>query len=238
MEVAKYCDIGDRSSNEDFVLEVNSEEGGLFIVADGLGGHQNGDIASKCVAETMRDFFLKGFTLDEEYMLNMFNEAQCKLLSLSERYKADMRTTVVALLVYDNKAIWGNIGDSRLYYIKKRKISSITPDHSVAYISYLNKEIDYDEIKDSPDQNVLIRSMGKEDRYKPEISSLIEIEEGDSFLLCSDGFWEYISRDEILKTNIKSDSSLRWLAKMIRIIKKNSFNLKNKDNCSAITIFV
>lgn len=239
MDSAKYCDIGGRQTNEDYALELISGDNGLFIVADGLGGHGNGDKASSCVAETMREVFFDSPQANPESVRNLLETAQNRLLDIAEQAGlSGMRTTAVVLAVCKDQAVWGHIGDSRLYHIRNGKISAVTPDHSVAYLSYLNGEIKYDEIKDSPDQNRLIRSMGSKDKFKPEISAQIFVEPGDAFLLCSDGFWEYVSQKEILETCKKSATSSRWLAKMIRIIEKKVRLVDNNDNCSAVTVFI
>lgn len=239
MESAKYCDIGGREKNEDYVLEINTGNAGLFVVADGLGGHGNGEKASACVAETMKAFYIEHTDITEENINLMFNMAQEKVLELASVPElSGMRSTAVALVICDNKAIWGHVGDSRLYYMKKNKIISITPDHSLAYLSYLNKDIKYDEIKDSPDQNCLLRSIGSKERFKPEISLINSIEKGDAFLLCSDGFWEYISTKEVLVARKKSATASRWLAKMLRIIQSNGASVSLRDNVSAITVIV
>ena len=96
----------------------------------------------------------------------------------------------------------------------------------------------YDEIKDSPDQNCLLRSIGSKERFKPEISLINSIEKGDAFLLCSDGFWEYISTKEVLEARKKSATASRWLAKMLRVVQSNGASVSLRDNISAITVIV
>lgn len=240
MESAKYCDIGGRETNEDFVADFESGDNGFYVVADGLGGHNCGEVASSCVAEKMTELFSETLQNDTEVMRGYFVGAQEALLEKTEEDsgRKGMRTTAVALAICGNVATWGHIGDSRLYHIKNGEISSITADHSVAYLSYLNGEIKYKDIRKSPDQNRLIRSMGSEGKFKPDITESAAVEEGDAFLLCSDGFWEYISEKEITAALKKSQTASRWLAKMIRVVEKNGRSNPERDNCSAITVFV
>ena len=240
MESAKYCDIGGRKSNEDFAAVFESENNCFYVVADGLGGHNCGEVASSCVGEKMTELFSETLKNDTETMRDYFIKAQDSLLEKAEEApeRKGMRTTAVALAVCGNIATWGHIGDSRLYHIKDGEISSITADHSVAYLSYLNGEIKYKDIRKSPDQNRLIRSMGSEGNFRPDITESAVVEPGDAFLLCSDGFWEYISEKEITTAFKKSHTASRWLARMVRVVEKNGRSDSDRDNCSAITVFV
>lgn len=239
MESEKYCDIGKRELNEDYALKYEERNIGLYVAADGLGGHKCGEVASETAAVTMKEVFCANPQSSSAAMRELFEKAQNELLKKArEPEYSGMRTTAVALTICDNIAVWGYIGDSRLYHIRNGAISSVTADHSVAYISYLNGEIKYDDIRKSPDQNRLIRSMGNEEKFKPDISEPVEVSEGDAFLLCTDGFWEYITEKEIISTYKKSPTASRWLAKMVRLVEKNGKVNPERDNCSAVTVFV
>lgn len=239
MESEKFCDIGKRELNEDYALIYEERKAGVYVVADGLGGHKCGEVASETAALTMREAFCANPQSSSEAMRELFEKAQNELLKKArEPEYSGMRTTAVALAICGNIAVWGNVGDSRLYHIRNGAISSVTADHSVAYISYLNGEIKYDDIRNSPDQNRLIRSMGNEDKFKPDISEPLEVIEGDAFLLCTDGFWEYITEKEILSAYKKSATASRWLAKMVRVVEKNGKANPERDNCTAVTVFV
>lgn len=239
MDTAKVCDVGGRDRNEDSVTENLLRDGGCFAVADGLGGHTGGDIASACVTEALREAFYKYKPRGSDGLRELFSAAQDKLLKKAEAEgKKGMRTTMAALIIYGNTAVWGHIGDSRLYHFRDGSAAHVTADHSVAYMSYLSGEISYDGIKDSPDQNRLIRCMGTPEKFKPDIAEPISIEPGDAFLLCTDGFWENISKEEIESSLKKSATASRWLAKMVRTVKKNIKNIQGCDNYSAITVFV
>ena len=239
MDTAKVCDVGGRERNEDSVTENLTKDGGCFAVADGLGGHTGGDIASACVTEAFAKAYFKYEPRGSDGLRELFSEAQDKLLERADAEgKKGMRTTMAALIIFGNTAVWGHIGDSRLYHFRDGSMVHVTADHSVAYLSYLNGEISYEEIKDSPDQNRLIRCMGTPEKFKPDIAEPISIEAGDAFLLCTDGFWEHISEKEMESSLKKSATASRWLAKMVRTVKKNIKDVPNCDNYSAITIFV
>lgn len=239
MESAKFCDIGNREINEDYALTYEQDGNGLYVVADGLGGHNCGEVASKTAAETVLNNFAENSEASSLNLLKMIKNAQKELLRLAEVHEYNgMRTTLVTLVVSHKTVVWGHIGDSRLYGIHDGKIQPMTADHSVAYISYMSGEIGYDDIRKSPDQNRLIRSMGSSDKFKPDIAEPVDANIGDAFLLCTDGFWEYISEKEILSAYKKSSSASRWLAKMVRIVEKNSKNNTERDNCTAVAVFI
>ena len=145
-----------------------------------------------------------------------------------------MKSTIVALLLEDNKAVWSHIGDSRLYYIHNGVLEKITEDHSVALKKYLAGEITRDEIASDDDQSVLLRALGG-DRAIPATDSC-EISKGDGFMLCSDGVWEHLYDDEVLIDYLKSSSASDWgELLLLRIMQRLS---EDSDNLTLITVLV
>lgn len=241
-ESALVCDVGGRERNEDYAAYRETKDKGFYALCDGLGGHRGGEEASKTAAEA----FLRSITEAESVSSGSITEAvDFAQNCLLEKFDGDHRlgalsprTTGAFLALGDGKAFICSIGDSRIYHMRGGKIEFITNDHSVAYLSYLSGEIEYDDIRTSPDQNRLIRSMGDNEKYNPEYPAPFEIRSGDAFLLCSDGFWEYVTEQDMEKTLSASKTPSRWLAKMVRIRAANTKGVKDNDNFSAITVFV
>lgn len=243
MEFGRVCDIGKRDNNEDGILTLEMyADIGFFAVADGLGGHSYGELASKCVLDKAERNLIVGgeFDCSEDNMKHLLESSQESLVNLIESnalYKR-MRTTMTALLINNGEAVWGHIGDSRLYFFRDNNILEITADHSVAYMSYMSGEISYNDIRKSDEQSRLIRTMGAAEKFKPDIHKKVDIKPGDAFLLCTDGFWENIDEKQMTDSLKKSKTASRWIAKMVRIVKENTKSCDDCDNFSAITVFV
>ena len=148
-----------------------------------------------------------------------------------------LKSTVVLLTIDGNQATWAHSGDSRLYYIHNGWIQKITEDHSVAYMKYKAGEINRDDLATDEDQSRLLRTLGGEDRFEPEIFvNDILLESGDGFLLCSDGAWEYLRDGEIPIDMLKANDAKEWaelllLRMMDRIVMGN-------DNLTLLTLMV
>ena len=230
-----FTNTGGRSYNEDYVEIKKHKNNALFALADGLGGHQHGELASKCVVETLINSFPEKFETDvEDWLEKNLLEANEKIISIQEEKSAVIKTTAVALIIDDKNAKWTHIGDSRLYYLHNNSISSITEDHSVAYKKYKAGEITRDEIATDEDQSRLIRSLGSE-RCTPVFDNA-EVCKGDGFLLCSDGMWEYIFDEEILVDFLKADSAENWGELMLMRVMERIPD--DSDNLSLITVFI
>ena len=145
-----------------------------------------------------------------------------------------MKTTAVALRIDRTQAEWAHIGDSRLYYFSGDELQRVTKDHSVSYMKYLGGEISYMDVYHDDDRSSLLRVLGKE-KCTIDTDS-VELKSGDSFLLCSDGFWEYVYNEEILIDWLKADNPKEWINYMLlRHIQRTP---ENNDNFSVIAVCV
>lgn len=207
----EYTNQGGRSHNEDSVGSLKSGESGIFVVADGLGGHRFGETASACV----RDTLLEGWRPDEEnrvqWLEKQIAEANTRLLALWREKNSVLKSTVVALAVDGGKAVWANVGDSRLYFFHACRLYAFTEDHSVSYKKYKAGEITREQICRDEDQSCLLRSIGSEERSEADIRICdVPLEVGDAFLLCSDGVWEYLKEEEMLIDLLKAENAREW----------------------------
>lgn len=197
---------GGRPVNEDRVAYAYTSDALFMVVADGMGGHNHGQIASQTLVQTMVSLFqaratpqlpnLQGFLLDGIYAAHdAINE-----YALRKGLKDPPRTTCVAAVVQRGTACWAHVGDSRLYHFDKRSLVERTRDHSAVQQLVEEGLLDEDQISLHPDRNKLYNSVGGYALPDIELSELVPLKDGDVLLLCSDGVWGEIRDREMLST--------------------------------------
>lgn len=231
---------GEREYNEDHTGVVKRGEAFCFVLADGLGGHGGGEEASRLVCEYILHDFEEHGEVSEEYLAKCFEESQRELLRRQESQNRiyEMKTTLVVLLADEHSVQWGHIGDSRLYYFKNKKFVKRTLDHSVPQMLVAAGEMKEKEIRHHADRNRLLRVMGTEwDSPRYKLEEAMKRGGKEAFLLCTDGFWEWIEEKEMLSTLKRAQSPGKWLRLMEKELLKNGTG-KGMDNYSAITVFL
>lgn len=233
---------GTREINEDCVKVVEHNDIKCFIVADGLGGHGKGDVASNLACNAFEKVFSDSTPSSSltDLLSSAFLYAQTAILDEQKATGShfQMKTTVCALAIRDNEAAWGHIGDTRLYAFARNKVKIRTLDHSVPQMLVLTRDIKEKDIRNHPDRNKLLRVLGiSGDTPKFEISELYTVQKFQAFLLCSDGFWELIIEKEMGSLLKKSTSAEEWMEKMCEVVTQHG-NKTDMDNSSAIAIWV
>lgn len=237
--VATYTRQGTRPINEDYV--TFREEGNqlLLVVADGLGGHDKGEVASGHVGNYIRENFCFTGEPDTE-LRRVINLAQNSLLELQKKEKATdaMKTTVVALAIQGENAFLAHVGDSRGYVFGKGKHYDRTLDHSVPQMLALAGEIKEKEIRTHEERSSLLRVLGSPwEKDAVELNGKISLKKAKAFLLCSDGFWEWIDEKSMIGCLKKAKTPKEWLEKMAELVEKNG-NGKEMDNYTAGAVFI
>ncbi|MBF0229864.1 MAG: serine/threonine-protein phosphatase [Desulfamplus sp.] len=235
---ATLSDVGGRSENQDYCGFVEKSPFNCWVVADGLGGHRGGEVASRIAAQTILDEFAKKSEMSSEAMVRYIKSAQDEIIRQQEEEPKlfSMRTTVVILIADSESAIWSHIGDTRLYHFSGGRIIFQTKDHSVPQAMFDAGDISYDEIRQHEDRNRLLRTLGHEGNLRPAVEKEShQVQAGDAFLLCTDGFWEYVTETEMEADLARSDTPEKWLADMnARIISRAEGKY---DNYTAIALF-
>ena len=209
-----FSGCGSREINEDSTYGIYTDSRGLFVVADGLGGHGKGDVASKLAISVFKDTFSTCSESPQGFLKNAFLNAQEAILAEQRKTGSpfQMKTTVCALAIDKDKLMWGHIGDTRLYAFARNKVKIRTLDHSVPQMLVLARDIKEKDIRNHPDRNKLLRVLGVSgDTPKFELSEPQSTSNYQTFLLCSDGFWELILEKEMCAALKKSSSAAEWI---------------------------
>lgn len=237
-QVLSRC--GSRAANEDSVCAECLNGCSLFVVADGLGGHGKGDVASAIAVNAFKEVFSCSSASLPAILSKAFLNAQAAILAEQTRTGSlfQMKTTVCALAIDGDRLIWGHIGDTRLYAFSRNKVKARTLDHSVPQMLVLAHDIKEKDIRNHPDRNKLLRVLGVSgDTPKFEVSCIQDASKYQAFLLCSDGFWELILEKEMCALLKKSSSVEEWLQMMQDAVEQRGAGT-DMDNYSAIAIWL
>ncbi len=229
---------GERPINEDAIGGFENGDNRLFVLCDGLGGHGMGDAASALVKDVFRDRFYK--TTDMvNFLGDSFLAAQQILLAeqIEQHARHKMKTTAVALAIDDRRAYIGHVGDSRVYVFKGGKVNRRTLDHSIPQMLVLSREIKESDIRHHPERNIVLRVLGVEwEEPQYELIEPLPLSKRQTFLLCSDGFWEWIDEKEMSALLRKASSPQEWLMSMADVVRQNGAG-HGMDNYSAIAVW-
>jgi serine/threonine protein phosphatase PrpC len=205
-----------RKINEDACLEQTTlGNGGLWAVADGMGGHEAGDVASSMIIETLRQVAapndLKAFVHHVETALHQVNRRLQEKAARDYEHRT-IGSTVVILLIYQDQAACLWVGDSRIYRLRRSRLQQLTRDHSHVQELLDRGLINADEANNHPMSNVITRAVGSsEDLQVDKIA--FTIEPGDVYLLCSDGLNKVVSDSEIARflANTQAEYAVKGL---------------------------
>ena len=233
-----FTSPGGRDNNEDFITKAEYGEDKCFILCDGLGGHDCGEVASSYVAGVVaEEFTLYGDSVD--FLEKAFKKAQQGLLALQEERGMTnaMKTTLVVLIVTQEHIKWAHIGDSRLYrFYEAGTKYERTRDHSMIQVLKDMGEITEADMRHHEDRNKLLRVMGAEWSTKSfDLSAVLERGETQSFALMTDGFWEYVLEEEMMGLLRSTASAEDWLRSMEQLVRERA-DMTSTDNYSAICV--
>ena len=236
LEYDHFTDKGGRPINEDFADMVSKPDACCFVLCDGLGGHGMGDKASQFVVRFVKDYFLS-CSSTEAFIADVIERTQSALHAKQEELALDgkMKTTGVILVLEQGKATCLHVGDSRLYQFRGDSIVFRTRDHSIPQMLVLTGEITENDIRRHPDRNKVLRAFGDDHDPLKFDKTQLSVAVGDTFLLCTDGFWEPVTEEERVDKMRKTKSVKKWLAEMAAAARNNS-NEKSMDNFTAVAV--
>jgi len=218
-----------RTNNEDYFLvkKINKNES-LFIIADGMGGHQAGDVASSLGANTFAKTF-KRFRTSGKSIIDALNLSLQKANNVilkkatEEPDKNGMGTTFSALVIKDMKGYIIHIGDSRIYMVRDNKLKQLTTDHTFVEKMVEEGRITREEARVHPHRNILYYSLGAKENLSPQIIEEFDIKDKDAFLMCSDGLSTMIE-DKTLKDYCLLYSPEKAASELINLANNNGGN--------------
>ena len=244
-------EIGQRANQEDSLYpagEKATSEDRLFVLCDGMGGHEHGEVASQTVCKALGNWFS-----DNEVQAQLLTDNQL-LAALEYAYNAldtkdnggikKMGTTLTLLYIHARGITAAHIGDSRIYHIRPQSSSPsgrlggailyLSRDHSLVFDLFQSGEISHEEMATFPQKNIITRAMqpGEENRMRPDIVHITDVQPGDYFYMCSDGMLEQMTNEELaalLSSDISDEEKRNQLIKA---------TANNKDNHSAWLIHV
>ena len=233
-------DVGKaREMNQDYYSIPSSEDDlQLYILADGMGGYNGGEIASRLAAETTKNYIQNNFEKiehDKETISKLIKDAiEYANMVVYEESKKDenlqgMGTTLDVCFIYNSKIYIGHVGDSRIYLIKKDIARKITKDHSYVQQLVEDKKITREEAEHHPKKNMLLKALGCTSYVEPDIRAR-NLEKDDMLLMCSDGLTNMVEENKIYEV-VRENKE-----KAPEILVNLANNAGGYDNITVITI--
>lgn len=237
-------ELGKRANQEDSIYPIEgkaTENDRLFLLCDGMGGHEHGEVASQSICKSLSSFLLQHAVASEGLEDKLLSDALAYAYEELDKLAIagdtrQMGTTLTLLYFHGNGCTAAHIGDSRIYHLRPSSHTILykSRDHSLVYDLYQAGELTYEEMKTFPQKNVITRAMiaGDRNHPKPDVIHISDIQPGDYFYICSDGMLEQMEDEELLdvfSANVRDEEKRQMLI---------SETSDNKDNHSAYIVHI
>lgn len=237
-------ELGKRVNQEDCIYPIEgkaTENDRLFLLCDGMGGHEHGEVASQSICKSLSSFLLQHAVASEGLEDKLLSDALAYAYEELDKLAIagdtrQMGTTLTLLYFHSNGCTAAHIGDSRIYHLRPSSHTILykSRDHSLVYDLYQAGELTYEEMKTFPQKNVITRAMiaGDRNHPKPDVIHISDIQPGDYFYICSDGMLEQMEDEELLdvfSANVRDEEKRQMLI---------SETSDNKDNHSAYIVHI
>lgn len=242
LKVFSISELGKRNNQEDCIYPQGGESGNLYILCDGMGGHEKGEVASATVCDAMSRFISESYSggVFSENDFNKVLDAAYNALDTKDGEESHkMGTTLTFLLFHEGGCFMAHIGDSRIYHIRPSeygadRILHVTRDHSLVNDLIAIGELTPEEAKTSKQRNIITKALQPHsNRYKADVFNVTDIRPGDYFYMCSDGMVENMDDMEIADILSTEEHTDEMKVSILREITED-----NRDNHSAHLINV
>lgn len=244
LSCAKLSAIGMRASNQDAIGDAQHDALTCFVMADGAGGHEGGEVASRLVVDAILRKFEDEACFGARALLSYLDHAIASVAQAKRDapIHQDMSATAAALLVdrSNGRAVWAHLGDTRIYHFRGARLLAATRDHSLTQqlidAGYARAE----QLRIHPQRNILYAAIGAEGETLPSSSGdPVALEHGDAFLICTDGLWEWVLEADMERTLAAAANSVAWLDALCALADANIAAAgKVRDNYSVYAIGV
>lgn len=240
LEISALSKPGGRPPNEDAFGCWSSEAASFCLLCDGAGGHGGGEIASKLAVRVALGRFQAKPECSGAAIDAALRAAQEAIVAAQAACNGteNMRATAAVLAIDTGRgeACWGHLGDTRLYGFRNGAVLVRTKDHSVVQRMVDAGYIRDEDLRSAPDRSQLFAALGQAENFAPAIAAETwTLQDGDVFLLCTDGFWGVLPDDLMLRTLAGSESTQAWLEAMEREVVARGG--PDQDNYSALTVW-
>ncbi|WBW94784.1 Stp1/IreP family PP2C-type Ser/Thr phosphatase [Oceanirhabdus sp. W0125-5] len=231
--VGIHSEVGNyRKNNQDYVGYFQWGDGGIYVVADGMGGYAGGEVASKIAVDTVIAAFKEEISsaVDDDFirkLVNLCNEAIIEKGKIDESLRG-MGTTLTLCYLNKNKGIVANVGDSCCYILSRGEFYKITKDHSLVQAFVDSGNLTEEEAKKHPNKNIITRSLGTTDKVESDIY-FIDVDKNDKIMLCTDGLSNHIDNDVMRDVLLRLDTK-EAVKELVHMSKNNG----SKDNISVM----
>ncbi len=231
---------GPRPYNQDRLAYSYSKDALLLVLADGMGGHSHGEVAAQLAVKTLTNAFQRLavpiLNSPAKFLTDHIQQVHDMIENVTqeEEFIDSPRTTIVAAVIQRGYLYCAHVGDSRLYHFRAGHLLFRTEDHSIVQSLYKKGMISKEEMSTHPYKHKIYNCVGGEVAPQIDLSDRIELAEGDSILLCSDGLWGFMTDQEIKETLTQSESVEKATIKMLDTAEFAAD--QHGDNLSAITV--
>lgn len=240
--IATCSDRGGRAANEDALRVGQAGATHYAVLADGAGGHEHGAEAARRVVEHIEAALraaASAFTPARLTQALLSAHAELQRAQRGARGRRRMHATVVVLWVDSrfDRGLWSHVGDSRLYRFRYGGVDAVTADDSVVQRMLESGVLTPQQAQDHPLKNQLLAAVGMQDGIDPHtLPQPAQLEDGDAFLLCTDGWWGALADADLCATLAEADTPQAWLAAMRERVEARG--MAGQDNFSAIALWV